>query len=172
MSHKYIIIHLSIIHLNNHFSQLIHNLVPHKPVTTLLTYLSNFSFSQATTASILLLENYALSHESTNILSPLYSHQSPNINLSNSSLFSTAPRYKTYILIVYYNVSMTCHAEFLRNINYVNSTYTITCLLFFTTRRAPTITRNTPNRYSNIVILQQSKQYLLNLLSRTSQQTY
>ena len=44
---------------------------------------------------------------------------------------------------------MTCHAEFLRNINYVNSTYTITCLLFFTTRRAPTITRNTPNRYSN-----------------------
>ena len=34
MSHKYIIIHLLIIHLNSHSSQLIPELVPHKPTTT------------------------------------------------------------------------------------------------------------------------------------------
>ena len=150
LSHECIIIHPPIIHLNNHISQLIPDLILHKLVTILLTYTSNFSLSQATTTSILLWENYALSHNPTSITSPLYSNLLSNINTNDSLLNPSPPRYKTCIFIVYYNVFITCHDVFFVNLNYVNNTHTITCLLIFITRRAPTIKRNisyqTPNK--------------------------
>jgi hypothetical protein len=94
LSQKYIITHSSFIHLNNHFSQLILDQISHKSITTLLSYLSNFSLSQVTTTPTPLLKYHSLSHDSNNITSPLCYHSLSNPHLNNSILYPPSPRYK------------------------------------------------------------------------------
>jgi len=105
LSHEDIIIHPSIIHLNNHISQLIPDLIPHKSTTTLLTYPSNFSFARQPPLQYFYWRTTLCL---TSQLASLHPY-----TLINSLIHPPSPRYKSCTLIAYYNVFITCHVVFL-----------------------------------------------------------